>query len=76
MVKEKTFSYIGQSAVCEIPGGPIERGYQKLALAFPVVIIMDLLSMKIFRSMKDLQMLDRDLCIFIFGLLVPSNNLT
>ena len=45
--------------VCEIPGGPIDRGYQKLALAFSVVIVMDLLSMKIFRSMKDLQMLDR-----------------
>ena len=45
--------------VCEIPGGPIDRGYQKFARAFPVVIIMDLLSIKIFRSMKDLQMLDR-----------------
>jgi hypothetical protein len=39
-------------SVCEILGGPIDRGYQKLAQAFPVVIIMDLL------SMKDLQMLD------------------
>jgi hypothetical protein len=47
------------NTVCKIPGGPIDRGYQKLALAFPVVIIMDLYCLNIFRSGKDLQMLDR-----------------
>ena len=40
-------------SVRKIPGGLIDRGYQKLARAFPVVIIMDLLSMKIFQSMKE-----------------------
>jgi hypothetical protein len=47
------------NTVCKIPGGLIDRGYQKLALAFPVVIIMDLYCLNIFRSGKDLQMLDR-----------------
>ena len=56
------------TTVCEIPSDPIDRGYQKLTRAFPVVIIMDLLSIKIFRSMKDLQMLDRwQSCIRCFN---------